>query len=325
VAIAPSQPERVYVSTTSLTTNTPSVVRSDDEGQTWHPFALPAADSPVPYIAAVDPMNADRVYVRAPTSAGGDVLFVSENAGMDWKQIWKAKGTLAGFALSPDGTKLALGGPADPVKLASTSDYQFADVNSLGVTCLTWTGVGIFACADQAKAGFAVGLSSDEGTSFQPLFQQNKLTLEQCDAGSPVADTCPNAWRGLAPIIGADPATPGYGGGGSGDGGSGNGGVSSGGVTGDAGTTSGTSGSASAGSDPGTANGGNTQAGSGGTTPAPHRSSKTSSGCSMTPLAPEATSLAWLCFALGLLGSRRVSTWRRFPSSCCRRTWASRG
>jgi hypothetical protein len=308
VAVAPSQPKRVYVSTTSLTTNMPSVVRSDDAGQTWHPFVLPAADSPVPYIAAVDPMNADRVYVRAPSSAGGDVLLVSENAGMDWKQILKAKGTLAGFALSPDGAQLAVGGPTDGVQLASTSDYQLTNVNSLGVTCLTWTSAGIFACADQAKAGFSVGLSLDEAANFQPLFKSNELTLKTCDAGSPVAAACPNAWRGLAPIIGADPATPGYGGSATGGtGAAGASGVNGGGPTNDAGTSTGTSGSASTDGGAGGAQSGNTLAGSGGSAPTPPKLS-TSSGCTLA--APtRSTSLGWLALAVGLAWSTRRIWW----------------
>jgi hypothetical protein len=303
LAIAPSQPKRIYVSTTSLSTGTPSVARSDDDGATWHPFVLPADDAPVPYIAAIDPMNADRVYVRAPTSTGGDLLFVSENAGMDWKQILKAKGTLAGFALSPDGTQLAVGGPTDPVQLASSSDYTFTAVNDLGVTCLTWTSNGIFACADQATAGFSVGVSSDEGAHFEPLFEPSKLTLRVCAAGTPVASSCPNAWRGLAPIIGADPATPGYGAGGSAGSSSGGSssaasGTSSAGISGEGGGATGGSTSISAGAHSGTEHGGNAFAGSGGAASGTTSSSHESSGCAMS--APARTAQWPQCWVLAL-------------------------
>lgn len=306
LAIAPSQPKRIYVSTTSLSAGTPSVVRTDDDGATWHPFVLPADGGPVPYIAAIDPLNADRVYVRAPTTAGGDVLFVTENAGKDWKQILKAKGTLAGFALSPDGSQIAVGGPTDPVKMASASDYAFTDVNDLGVTCLTWTSTGIFACADQATAGFSVGLSTDEGATFEPLFVPSKLTLQVCNAGTPVAMSCPNAWRGLAPIIGADPATPGYETGGSGVGGSSvGGGASSGGAsTSNAGTSieggDATSSNTLAGADPGISSGGGAAGANGGTLATTPSAGHDSSGCSLTPAATEAKWSAWLLLAVGL-------------------------
>jgi hypothetical protein len=261
---------------------------------------LPAENAPVPYIAAIDPIDADRVYVRAPTSTGGDVLFVSENAGADWKPILQAKGTLAGFALSPDGTQLAVGGPTDPVQLASTSDYAFAGVNDLGVTCLTWTDAGIFACADPATAGFSVGLSTDEGAHFEPLFDPSKLTLRVCDAGTPVASSCPNAWRGLAPIIGADPATPGYDAGGS-AGSSNDGGASAGGDASSAGASGGSAPNAgtSAGSESGAGHGGSAP-GASGTAPGTPSSSHSTSGCSMSPPVPTPKWQLSMVFALAL-------------------------
>jgi hypothetical protein len=306
-AIAPSQPTRIYVSTTSLTTGTPSVVRTDDNGATWHPYVLPLMNAPVPYIAAVDPKNADRVYVRAPTSDNtGDVLLVSENAGKDWKQILKMKGTLAGFALSPDGSQLMVGGPADPVQLASTTDYQFSDVNALNVTCLTWADAGIFACADQATAKFSVGLSKDQGKTFEPAFEPPKLTLQVCAAGTPVADSCPNGWHGLAPIIGADPATPGYsenGGGMSTTAGTGptSGG---GGAANEAGTT--TSGGSAAGAVSSAGKGGISASGGGGNPGgAPGTATaNTSSGCAVTSPA-RGTALSILLSLTGVLALAR--------------------
>lgn len=334
LAIAPSQPKRIYVSTTSLSAGTPSVVRSDDDGATWHPFVLPADGGPVPYIAAIDPQNADRVYVRAPTNAGGDVLFVTENAGKDWKQILKAKGTLAGFALSPDGSQLAVGGPTDPVQIASATDYAFSKVNELGVTCLTWTSDGIFACADQKTAGFSVGLSTDEGASFKPLFVPQDLTLQVCDAGTPVAMSCPNAWHGLAPIIGADPATPGYESGGSASGGSAMGGSASGGSAGTAMSTSGssseggdaTNASVTAGTSSGSEHGGS-GAGGAGTTPTTSTGNHESSGCSLTLASPtgEAKGAVGLLLALGVALARLRRIVRLRPGLKRRKSGCRRG
>jgi hypothetical protein len=305
LAIAPTQPKRIYVSTTSLSDGTPSVVRTDDEGATWHPFVLPTTDAPVPYIAAIDPMNADRVYVRAPATQGGDVLLVTENAGKDWKQILKAKGTLAGFAVSPDGAELAVGGPTDAVQLASATDYAFTPVSDVGVTCLTWTADGIFACADQKTAGFSVGLSTDEGAHFEPLFEPSKLTLQVCEPGTPVAMSCPNAWHGLAPILGADPATPGYEAGGSagtGSGGAGNLGGSGTGVAGSntqAGEEMG--GSATAGSHTvGGQGSGAAGAQSGAAPTTPPNAGHESSGCSLAHAYPAATWSAWWGLAIGI-------------------------
>jgi hypothetical protein len=319
LAIAPTNPKRIYVSTTSLSDGTPSVVRTDDAGATWHPFVLPTKDAPVPYIAAIDPLNADRVYVRAPASQGGDVLLVSENAGKDWKQILKAKGTLAGFAVSPDGAQLAVGGPTDSVQLASATDYAFTPVSDVGVTCLTWSADGIFACADQKTAGFSVGLSTDEGAHFEPLFEPSQLTLQVCAAGTPVASHCPNAWHGLAPILGADPATPGYevsGSGTGGGGGSGNvgGSGSSAGGSSEAGETTG--GSAATGSTVVGGQGNGATSAQGGTAPATPTTSHESSGCSIRRAGAAAAWPAGLLLALGISWRARK---RSRPARPCAR------
>jgi hypothetical protein len=316
LAIAPTDPRRIYVSTTSLSDGTPSVVRTDDEGASWHPFVLPTTDAPVPYIAAIDPVNADRVYVRAPASQGGDVLLVSENAGKDWKQILKARGTLAGFAVSPDGAQLAVGGPTDSVQLASATDYAFTPVSDVGVTCLTWTADGIFACADQKTAGFSVGLSTDEGAHFEPLFEPSQLTLQVCAAGTPVASHCPNAWHGLAPILGADPATPGY--------------ETSGGSSGGAGSVGGSGRGAAGSSDAGEASGGSSMAGSqavggqsngatsaqGGSAPAAATTHPESSACSSGRAGSATAARAWLILAVGISWRARK---RRRPARPCPR------
>jgi hypothetical protein len=204
VALAPSPADRIYVSAGSLSTNAPIVSRSDDHGQTWKTFALPDTDSPLPFIAAVDPTNGDRVYVRGSTSTPGDVLLVSEDGGASWKEILKTKGSLLGFALSPDGKTIAIGGPGDALSTASVADYQFKPVNDIRVTCLAWTSAGIFACADQALTGFGVGLSTNRGQSFEPLFQTAKLALRQCDATTETGKLCEAPWQGLTDFLKID-------------------------------------------------------------------------------------------------------------------------
>jgi hypothetical protein len=198
------------------------------------------------------------------------------------------------------------------VQIASTTDYKFAEVNALSVTCLTWTDAGIFACADQATAKFSVGLSKDQGKTFEPMFQPPKLTLKVCGGGTPVATSCPNAWHGLAPIIGADPATSGYpaGNGGSGPsaGSAGTAGMpsgqaGSGGANAEGGTTS--VGGGSAGATSSAAAGGTSAGGSSGVTPA--QQSSTSSGCSFASPArgAELSILLGLTGALALLRKKR--------------------
>jgi hypothetical protein len=207
VAVAPSLPHRIYVSSISLTGDRPKISRTDDDGATWQEFPLPNADNPMPFLGAVDPSDPDRVYVRSMTSTGKDVLFVTDDAGASWKQILMASGNLLGFALSPDGKNLAVGGPSDPLSIANVSDYQFKQVSDTKVTCLTWSTDGIYACTDQGRTGFSVGLSTDTGATFTPVFELSMLTLKQCSSSTATGQSCSEPWLGLASKLGIDAGT----------------------------------------------------------------------------------------------------------------------
>src|SRR5262249_42729615 len=65
VDTAPSRPERVYVSGLIGSSLTPAMETSDDRGTTWtRTFFPPEVAMGNPYVAAIDPSNPDRVYLR---------------------------------------------------------------------------------------------------------------------------------------------------------------------------------------------------------------------------------------------------------------------
>lgn len=208
LALAPSAPQRIYASGTSLTDLTPLISTSDDNGATWQSYPLTLEQISVPFIAAVDPLHPETVYVRAPTALGKDVLVVSHDFGKTFQTIFKANGGLYGFALSPDGSRVAVGGPVDPLSVASTKDYAFSAVSELAPLCLKWADAGLYACADEAKSGFSLGLSSDFGKSFQPLFHKPELTLKACPAELDTGKYCPQAWIGQQAVLGIDAGAP---------------------------------------------------------------------------------------------------------------------
>jgi hypothetical protein len=205
VAIAPSDPARIYASGTIG--QKPAISRSDDQGESWKTFPLPSPDDPVPFLAAVDPRDPNRVYVRA-TASGGDTLLVSSDGGMSWKEILRTSGGLFGFALSPDGDKVAVGGPADPLRVALTTEYAWKPVSTVRPSCLTWTAEGLYACADEALAGFALGLSVDDGAEFRTLFRLRDLTLKSCAMTTQAGKYCPSAWNALEPLTRAEGGAP---------------------------------------------------------------------------------------------------------------------
>jgi hypothetical protein len=185
VDVAPSDPDRIYISAKRNPGTQASAVllTSKDHGKTYveNPIALIAPENGA-FIAAVDPLNADRVYVR--TSSALDMpsrLLLSDDAGKTWKTIYTAQGALRGFALSPDGTKVWVGGPRDGLRVASSADFAFTQKSTVEVQCLKLATDGLWTCSTE-KSGFVVGLSKDEGATFE-------TKLHFCDIRGPLA--CP--------------------------------------------------------------------------------------------------------------------------------------
>jgi hypothetical protein len=208
VAIAPSQPARIYASGTATTDLTPLISTSEDSGAHWQSYPLSVEQITVPFLAAVDPTRPEVVYVRAPTALGNDVLVVSRDFGQNFSTIFKAKGGLYGFALSPDGSEVAVGGPNDPLSVASSKDYVFKPVNALLPLCLKWSSAGLYACADEAKSEFSLGLSLDNGATFKSLFRKPALTLLACPSNTGTGQYCPQAWVGQQATLGIDAGAP---------------------------------------------------------------------------------------------------------------------
>jgi photosystem II stability/assembly factor-like uncharacterized protein len=142
IEIAPSG--RVYLS--GIHPPSGFLVRSGDAGATWTELPIAGPDGSIPFIAAVDTSNSDRIYVRSK-AGDSDRLFVTSNSGESWTEIFSLPGSILGFALSPDGRRVAVGGPALGISVAGTTDYVFRRVSMVGAYCLRWTEAGLYACA----------------------------------------------------------------------------------------------------------------------------------------------------------------------------------
>lgn len=203
--VAPSNPSRVYTSGLRLVSGkyVGTVVRSDDDGEHWTVLAVPGSDAgSVPYLAAVDPLNPDVVYLRLDGAPGR--LLVSVDAGEQWTTVFTGAGFLKAFTLSPDGATALVGGDTDGIWRADTATLAFEKIATTGALCLTWAAAGVYGCAKEAADGFMVGLSSDEGTSFTPLLHQPCISGPlACDPSTSVANKCPQAWPAIAAQIGA--------------------------------------------------------------------------------------------------------------------------
>lgn len=217
--VAPADPDRVYLS--GLVPEGGSdyggyVQRSDDRGATWQRFEVPGTSLQAsPFLAGIAAGDPDVVFVRLTGPAGK--LLRSTNGGQSWEEIFSGAGILKGFALSPDGSRMVVGGDGDGIWRASLDDAVFEKVSEVGAQCLTWTERGLYACGREGQDGFTVGISLDEGETFEALHHLSCLEGPiDCPAETEVGASCDNAWPATAATIQASTCQGGSGGGGEG-------------------------------------------------------------------------------------------------------------
>jgi MYXO-CTERM domain-containing protein len=263
---APSDPMRVYVS--GLTGNAGafkgSLAVSIDRGQSWALFTVPSSDGDhTPYIGAIDPGNPERVYLRTDGTPGR--LYAFDYATVKFSELFVGQGILRGFALSPSGQTMLVGGSSDGIWRAPAATLSFEKMSAVATRCLTWTGAGVYSCATEFADGFTVGLSKDEGATFDAVMHLPCVRGPlECGADTTAGKLCPAEWPAVATQIGqaecAQGSTSGSGGGSTttGAGGSGGAGTGGAGTGGTGGTTTGAGGTATngAGGTAGSTNGG---------------------------------------------------------------------
>jgi hypothetical protein len=238
---------------------------SNDQGMTWNVATIPGTSLDTsPYIAAVHPRDGNKIFVRTDSwkkdvngsTLAGDALLYSEDGGKTWTELLRAGGSdpevpgakMLGFALSPDGQTalVGYGDIVDPVRVVdpdgkwmglykSSSDgrYSFGPgapsmaqrLHHVPVTCLSWTGQGVYACLAPPFEGHHLAFSADptlSPASFVTLMKSNEVqgpprccdgravnactwdtdcqVLGACDAGAPAIDagagTCGGAGGG---------------------------------------------------------------------------------------------------------------------------------
>lgn len=201
---APSNNQRLYVSALAKKEAADGeyeglILRSTDGGLTSERILLPGTSlNRAPFIGAIDPKNEDILYLRL--DGEGSPLLRSTDGGTTFSTIFEEPNlALRGFALSPDGKRIAVGGdgPAAGVWIASVDDLKFEKRAGLAVQCLTWGQAGLYACASEVFDGFSIGLSEDDGKTFTPVFRQGCLRGPlTCSDASSVGTYCPDRWEG---------------------------------------------------------------------------------------------------------------------------------
>lgn len=204
IDVAPSLPSRVYLSVRGDKSKNygSMLMRSDDGGATFTSADIPDTEEHrLTYIAAVHPFDADRVYLRV-FDMSGTVIQMSSDGGRTFKKLITGTDQLLGFAISPDGSQIALGGPNDGIWVGSADGSDLARRSDVGATCLTWTPDALYACADYKMSGFSIGRSADAGKTFESLFRFDTL-CGRAACGNSNVTRCTEEWELIAPAIGA--------------------------------------------------------------------------------------------------------------------------
>ncbi|WP_394832841.1 hypothetical protein LVJ94_40705 [Pendulispora rubella] len=173
---------------------------SKDNGQTFSETLIELTPNEgAPFIAAVDPVNAERVYVRTTTPGSGSRLLVTDDGGKTFRTV-RTGAALLGFALSGDGSKVWVGG-ADGLFVASRDDLTFVKKSDTQIQCLTWFGGTLYACSTESS-GFIVGASTNDGANFAPLLHLATVRGPlACGNGTPTAN-CLVEWPAIRDQLG---------------------------------------------------------------------------------------------------------------------------
>src|SRR5260221_12412327 len=110
---------------------------------------------------------------------------MSSDRGVTWTSTVATRGSMYGFARSPDGARLAYGNADEGVFVgASDTTGAFAHVSAIKNRGLTWSASGLYASATEPVDPFAVGLSKNADASYQAIYQLKNTCPQSCPEAS---------------------------------------------------------------------------------------------------------------------------------------------
>jgi hypothetical protein len=207
IRVAPSDPMRVYTSgvvpAMDGAPRTGMVLRSDDRGATFRSLPIEfTGDERTVHLLGVDPMNADRVFVRVTrrvTDLVPERLLMSEDGGMTWTTVLELL-EIVGFAMSEDGRRLWAGSWDGGLYRSTDGGLSFTALDpALRVRCLAHRPGELWLCLDNFVERTALARSSDDGETIEPLWKFDDVENDVgCSADTAVGQRCPMFWTDLA-------------------------------------------------------------------------------------------------------------------------------
>lgn len=209
--VAAADPKRIYVSGAGAASPLQGIIeRSDDGGLSWKRTTvdLPRGSGSL-FVSGIHPKDPDRVWFRVP--GRGDVsgllparLWRSTDGAATFSQVAASSTGMLGFAVSPDGDRIAFGGPMEGLFVAP-ADASAAPVrvSDLSVHCLRWAVSGLYLCASEPIDPFSLGHAAEPTEAFVPLWHRADTCLATCAASSRIEQTCRKAWQTIEPLVSA--------------------------------------------------------------------------------------------------------------------------
>ncbi|PTL77395.1 hypothetical protein [Vitiosangium sp. GDMCC 1.1324] len=213
VRVAPSDPKRLYVG--GWVDYAMYLFRSDDAGETWQdlpqsfPWWLEGAFDLK--LLSVSPANPDVLWVRVSSrGTAGNILYTvlrSDDGGRTLTSVLEQDDPLVNMDVSADGRTTWVATYNHFYRGREGESFLSLPLPT-GNACVTRVGGSLYACGSTWLHEWALARSSDEGTSWEPLFSLRDVQgVHQCPAGTLVREQCSSLWPQLAQQLGA-PLTP---------------------------------------------------------------------------------------------------------------------
>jgi hypothetical protein len=180
IEIARSDPKTIYVTLTAATTNAPMLGHSSDGGATWKLIDLTSVlGTGAPSIIAVDPTNAQSVLLLFKGTTQS--LALSQDGGKTVTLSMTASGGYFTSATrSPSGAILVSGVDAstNPVLYRSTDHgvtFTPSGTQPPHIRAMSTRGNQIYAATDNFSDGYALGVSTDDGITWQSVMNYGQV------------------------------------------------------------------------------------------------------------------------------------------------------
>ena len=195
VEVSAANPDRIYMTSyTSVGAFTSHLLRSDDAGATWTDFDITAMTAGrLARIATVDPVDPQKIYLRL--TGTDDAIAISTDGGATIRVRLVLGIGLTALLRRPNGQILvsALDVVGGALHRSTDGGESFVRMPStLSIRAMAERAGKIYAAADNFADGFALGVSSDDGLTFQPLMKFDQVVgTQSCgNLASACAATC---------------------------------------------------------------------------------------------------------------------------------------